>query len=76
MRSRFDDRMKMPLFFKLWFAFVAALALCVFGSVFTVLYTVATDPAIIGRSAGKIIQGFIRKAGLMSVRAPEIKQRR
>ena len=57
----FKDHMKMPLFFKLWFGFVATLVLSVFVTVGFVLYSVATDPASVGRFAGEIVSGFNEK---------------
>lgn len=47
-----------PLFFKLWFAFCAILALSIFAAVVFLLYTVVSDPSVIGRFVGEIQQGY------------------
>lgn len=47
-----------PLFFKLWFAFVATLVIGIFALVGFTLYTVASDPAVIGRFVGEVQQGY------------------
>lgn len=57
----FKDHMKIPLFFKLWFGFVATLVLCIFGVVGFMFYTVITDPASVGRFTGEIVSGFNEK---------------
>jgi hypothetical protein len=48
-----------PLFFKLWFGFIAALAICIVLGVGYVVYTVANagDEGI-GRSIGRVIKGI------------------
>lgn len=48
----------MPLFFKLWFAFVAILVASIFGGVIYVFVSVGSDPAVIGRIAGEMVSGF------------------
>ena len=47
-----------PLFFKLWFAFCAILALSIFALALYLLYTVAADPQGLGRFLGEIVQGY------------------
>lgn len=58
--SHFSD-LKMPLFFKLWFAFVGTLVLLVFFSIGVVFYTAATNPAKIGQFVGEIVSGYKTK---------------
>ena len=43
-----------PIFFKLWFAFVAAMAL----SIFVATVYVLAHPAYIGEYVGQMVQGF------------------
>jgi hypothetical protein len=57
---------KLPLFFKIWFGFIAALVLTVFGVVGFMFYTAATlagDPEAIGSYIGKIQSGYERAIG-------------
>lgn len=49
---------KTPLFFKVWFAFLFCVVLLVWSAVGYAIYTVVTDPAIIGRAAGEVVSGF------------------
>jgi hypothetical protein len=49
---------RIPLFFKLGFAFVALFALSIIGTAVYVLIAVGSDPAILGRIAGEIMSGF------------------
>ena len=48
----------MPLFFKLWFAFIVFLVLTIWGLLGYGVYTVASDPAMISRAASDIVSGF------------------
>lgn len=48
-----------PLFFKLWFVFVATLAIGIFALVGFSIYSIVSDPAVIGRFVGEIEQGYI-----------------
>jgi hypothetical protein len=48
----------MPLFFKLWFAFIVFFVLAVWGLMGYGIYTIGSDPAAIGRAAGDIVSGF------------------
>ncbi len=48
----------MPLFFKLWFAFVVICAIAIFGSVACAIIIVASDPSIVGRAAGEVVSSF------------------
>lgn len=47
-----------PLFFKLWFAFCAMLALGIIALGIFTIYTVVSDPAVIGRFVGEVQQGY------------------
>lgn len=47
-----------PLFFTLWFAVCAIVSASVFAITIFLLYTVFTDPSIIGEFAAKIEQGY------------------
>ena len=47
-----------PVFFKLWFAFCAMLALSISAAAVFLLYTVFSDPSVIGEFAAKIEQGY------------------
>lgn len=59
-KPRRDDNFgRMPLFFKLWFAFVGTLVLCVFVGVGTILYTAATNPEAIGSHVGRMVGGAV-----------------
>lgn len=51
-------RPRIPLFFKLWFAFVALMAISILGLIVYVVVSVASDPAMLGRIAGEVISGF------------------
>jgi len=51
-------RPRIPLFFKLWFGFVALLALSILAGMIYVVVTVGSDPAILGRMVGEIVSGF------------------
>lgn len=61
-RDEWDDELRLrprfPLFFKLWFAFVAILALSIIGLTIWGGFQVVNDPAAIGRVAGQIVSGF------------------
>jgi hypothetical protein len=52
-----------PLFFKLWFAFCAILAVSISAAAIFLLYTIISDPAVVGRFAGEIVQGYSQTAG-------------
>jgi hypothetical protein len=54
---RFNDH-SMPLFFKLWFGFVALIAVSMIGLTVALVITMAADPAGMGRFAGEIVRGF------------------
>ena len=64
--SRFPSRPTrarsgIPIFFKLWFAFVAVLVMSVFGFyIFVAVQAVsmADDPEAIGSYVGEIVKGF------------------
>lgn len=60
-----------PLFFKLWFALCASLALGIIAFAVFTIYTVITDPGIIGRYAGEITQAY---TDTVTPSKPEIKQ--
>lgn len=60
-----------PLFFKLWFAVCATLALGIISASIFLLYTLITDPSIIGRYAGEITQAY---TDTVSHQQPEISQ--
>lgn len=47
-----------PVFFKLWFAFVALLALTIIGGTAYAVVTIATQPELLGQAAGKVVSGF------------------
>lgn len=57
---RFDDfrTPRIPLFFKLWFGFVALLVLSILGVAIYVGVSVGSDPAVLGRIAGEIASAF------------------
>ena len=58
-RRDIHSRPGIPLFFKLWFAFVALLALTIIGGVAYVLVSVASHgPEGIGREVGRFIRGI------------------
>ena len=52
---------KIPLMFKLWAILVFSLVLLIWGTVGYGIYTVVTDPAVIGRIAGEVVSGFNEK---------------
>lgn len=55
------DRMRrpgIPLFFKLWFAFVGSVAIAIIGTSIYLTVRVLTDPAVLGRAAGEIMRGY------------------
>jgi hypothetical protein len=59
MRRNFDrDFHKVPLFFKLWFAFVFTLIMVIFFSVLFSIYTLVTDPGVVGRMAGEVVSEY------------------
>ena len=47
-----------PLFFKLWFAFVAILAVSLSVGVAAIIYSVISDPAVIGSFVAEIMNGY------------------
>jgi hypothetical protein len=47
--------------FKLWAILVFSLVLLIWGTVGYGIYTVVTDPAVIGRIAGEVVSGFNEK---------------
>jgi len=51
----------MPLFFKLWFAFVILVVLSIWALVISAGYTVLSNPAAVGQFAGEIVSGFNEK---------------
>ena len=53
-----NNDFKTPLFFKVWFAFVAILALSIIGVAGFGVFSIASDPAVIGRIAGQVVSGF------------------
>ena len=56
------SRITTPLWFKLYMGFLFLFALTLFGTVgyaiFTVVSTVTSDPAVLGRIAGEIVSGY------------------
>ncbi len=52
---------KMPLFFKLWGLLVFSIVLFIWGTVGYGIYTVVTDPAVVGRIAGEVVSGYNEK---------------
>jgi len=57
MRPKSNLDMRMPLFFKLWFAFVACIALTIMGGTFYVLFQVVkAGPEGIGREIGAFVK--------------------
>jgi hypothetical protein len=58
-RRNIHSRPGIPLFFKLWFAFVALLALSIIGGVAYVLVSVASHgPEGLGREVGHFLRGI------------------
>lgn len=58
-RNSDDFSMKMPLFFKLWFAFILISVVSIFAVVgFTFYKTATMDPAEIGKFVGKVQFGY------------------
>ena len=51
----------MPLFFKLWVAFIVLIFLAFWSLVGVAAYTVLSNPAVIGQFAGEIVSGFNEK---------------
>ena len=51
----------MPLFFRLWFAFVILVVLSIWALVVYAGYTVISNPAAVGQFAGEIVSGFNEK---------------
>ena len=59
MRRNFDrDFHKVPLFFKLWFGFVFSLIFVIFFGVVFSIYTLVTDPGVVGRMAGEVVSEY------------------
>lgn len=58
-RSNFS--MKTPIFFKLFYGFIFCMILLIWGILGYGIYTVVTDPAVIGRVAGEVVSGFNEK---------------
>ncbi|KAA0572228.1 hypothetical protein FZ983_32170 [Azospirillum sp. B21] len=56
--NRYDPHRRhgIPLFFKLWFAFVAALALSIIGA--AVYAAITITPADVGRTIGSAVHAF------------------
>lgn len=55
-KSEFD--MSMPLFFKLWFAFVAILAVSIIVASVWFGAALLTNPQIVGQWVGGVVTGF------------------
>lgn len=53
------SRMRMPLGFRLWFAFVGTLMLAIFVGMGLMAYRISTDPEGTGRFIGRIVGGVI-----------------
>lgn len=53
--------MNTPIFFKLWFGFLFCVILLVWVTIGYGIYTVVSDPAVIGRVAGEVVSGFNEK---------------
>jgi hypothetical protein len=51
-----------PVFFKLWFAVCAIVSATIFAAVIFLLYTIISDPAVVGRFAGEIVHGYSQTA--------------
>jgi hypothetical protein len=49
---------RIPIFFKLWFAFLALIAVSSFAFVAWIALTIAGDPGSIGRFFGQVAAGF------------------
>jgi hypothetical protein len=63
MIRRNHDHMKMPLFFKLWFAFIATLVLCVFGAVgWTFFQVVQAGPEGLAKVVGSAVRAYHEEA--------------
>ena len=56
---RNDSFGRTPLFFKLWFAFVVSLVLCIFGATGFIFYTAAANPEAIGSHVGRMVGGAV-----------------
>lgn len=52
------DRSGIPFFFKLWFAFVAILALTIMAGSLYFIYVLVSNPEAIGEYVGLIAKGF------------------
>jgi hypothetical protein len=62
MRNR-DDFSRVPLFFRLWFAFVGLLAVAIIGTAIWAVVSLSSDPSQIGRLAGEVVKGYQETAG-------------
>lgn len=47
-----------PLFLKLWFAFIFCLIIAIWGTIGYAVVCLIYDPAIIGRAVGAIVSGY------------------
>lgn len=56
--ENFGRRNRIPVFFKLWFAFVMLLALVIIGGQIWLGATILTSPDTVGRFIGEIVDGF------------------
>lgn len=55
----FDKRFnRTQRFIKVWFVFVAVLALTIMGGIGYAIYSVATDPGQIGEAVGEVVKGY------------------
>ncbi|USM11490.1 hypothetical protein vBCbaSRXM_45 [Citromicrobium phage vB_CbaS-RXM] len=50
-------------FHRIFFAIVATLVVLIFAGTAAAIYTVATQPEIIGEAAGKIVNGYVETQG-------------
>lgn len=49
---------RMRTFFWIWFAFLFCVWMAIFGTFAYGLYTVVSDPSVIGTFAGEVVKGF------------------
>ena len=54
---------EMPLFFKLWFAFIICVIILTFSTAGYVIYSAISGPEVVGQFFGRIVSGFEKEVG-------------
>ena len=56
--NRYSHQLGTPWFFKIWAAFIFCITLSIFGLVGYGMYSIVSNPSMVGQFAGQIVKGF------------------